>query len=110
MNNIQNELEDLRQWFLNHQEFTESNVQLLKSKFISVLDLLLKGSTLGLNIMGIRFSSIHEFLSTQLPRIEKILNPNGIILTSDMDKTVEELYGIICSVVIVQLANPTVVD
>jgi hypothetical protein len=106
MNNIEIELETLRRWFLEHHEYSISNAQLIQQKYNEILTLLKKGGELGMTISGNRYSSLHEFLSSQLGRIKKIQNPNGIILTGEINRSPEELYKDVCSVVVIQLANP----
>ncbi len=100
---IENELGVIRQWFLENYEFNPLNTRIIGQKYDEILTLLENGSSLGMSFGDISYSSLHELFSLQLPRIRKILKPDGIILAAEIDRPVEDLYRDVCELIIIQL-------
>jgi len=101
---IELNLQSLRKWFIEHNEYSIENAKELPRKFKTLLELLIQGEQVGLKIGSTTCGALHDSFSRNLTRVQKINRPNEIIFDSVEENDVEIIYKKVFSTIIVSLA------
>lgn len=105
MNRIKTEIEGIRKWFIDHDSYSEEISSKIFEQYETLMRLLNEGKDLGMYLKPVSFESLYELFYEQRGRIQKIKRKDKVLLTAEPERSEEQIYKDVRSLVIIQLVD-----